>query len=224
MFDSGRDRELSVGDGLADTVEALDRRHFHVEESAFTETDLTVHTWMACDDPSGIAAALGTDASVRTFSLVDERDGERLYELRIADDKLLPRDIIQRFDGIIREAYGTEEEWTIEVWFPGREDLSAVADLFEDYGIEVTDDSISELRDADTTRLDRLTDAQREAIQAAIDRGYYEVPRDVTLAELADHLGVTHQALSERLRRAQEKPAQKRLSRDPKQSPRGPVD
>lgn len=32
--------------------------------------------------------------------------------------------------------------------------------------------------------------------------GYYDVPRTVTLTELADSLDVSHQGLSERLRRA----------------------
>lgn len=210
--------------GLADTVEALESCHFHVEESAFTETDLTVHMWIATEDLSAIPAALEQDSSVRSYSLVDDRDDERLYSLQIADDKLLPRDIIQRFDSTIREAYGTSDEWTIEVRFPDREDLSAVADLFDEYGIEVTYDSISELRDADDTRLNQLTDAQREAISEAIDQGYYEVPREVTLAELAERLDVTHQALSERLRRAQEKLARKRLTMETRQSHREAVD
>ncbi len=35
----------------------------------------------------------------------------------------------------------------------------------------------------------------------AKEMGYYDVPRGISLSELADELGVSHQALSERLRR-----------------------
>ena len=42
------------------------------------------------------------------------------------------------------------------------------------------------------------------ALVAAFEAGYYNIPRDVTLEELADELGISHQALSERFRRAYE--------------------
>jgi predicted DNA binding protein len=48
-----------------------------------------------------------------------------------------------------------------------------------------------------------LTPGQEEALAAAIDHGYYEVPRRITLRELASVLGVKPSALSERLRRAE---------------------
>lgn len=203
---------------LTDTVAALDGCYFHVEETAFTENNLTLHVWIACEDCSGIAAALRADPSVRESRLVDEREDERLYAVDLADDTLMPRDIIQRFDGTVCEAYGNDSEWVVEVRFPAREDLSAVADLFDEYGIEVTYESITELQNADASRVTELTRPQREAIQAAIDRGYYEIPRGVTLDTLSEELGVSHQALSERLRRAQEKLAKKRLSRETSQS------
>ncbi|MFC7142999.1 helix-turn-helix domain-containing protein [Halosimplex aquaticum] len=46
-----------------------------------------------------------------------------------------------------------------------------------------------------------LTDEQFTTVKAALDRGYYKVPREATLEELANELDVSHQALSERLRR-----------------------
>jgi predicted DNA binding protein len=46
-----------------------------------------------------------------------------------------------------------------------------------------------------------LTDEQYEALVEAYQRGYFEVPLGITLAELAEELGVSHQALSERVRR-----------------------
>lgn len=44
-----------------------------------------------------------------------------------------------------------------------------------------------------------LTEKQREAVQTAVDMGYYESPRDASLGDLADTLGVTRSALSQRL-------------------------
>lgn len=61
--------------------------------------------------------------------------------------------------------------------------------------------------DDDLVLCDRsmLTEKQREAIELAVTRGYYTQRSDVGLAELADELGISQSALSERLRTAQSK-------------------
>ncbi|MGA9401799.1 helix-turn-helix domain-containing protein [Haladaptatus sp.] len=46
-----------------------------------------------------------------------------------------------------------------------------------------------------------LTPEQRETLMLALERDYFDVPRGVTLGELADELGVTQQSVSERVRR-----------------------
>lgn len=46
-----------------------------------------------------------------------------------------------------------------------------------------------------------MTDPQRELVEYAYDEGYFNVPRAVTLAELGDRLGISDQAVNERLRR-----------------------
>jgi len=47
-----------------------------------------------------------------------------------------------------------------------------------------------------------LSEPQREALTLAVRRGYYDIPRGCTTAELADELGISDQAVTERLRRA----------------------
>ncbi len=47
-----------------------------------------------------------------------------------------------------------------------------------------------------------LTTEQFEALTTAAEQGLFEVPREVTLEEPAEQQGVSHQALSERIRRA----------------------
>ena len=48
-----------------------------------------------------------------------------------------------------------------------------------------------------------LTDEQYEALTMACETGSVDVPRATDLDELAAELDISHQALSERLRRAQ---------------------
>ena len=50
-----------------------------------------------------------------------------------------------------------------------------------------------------------LTEKQREAVQTAVDMGYYDRPRNASLGDLADRLGVTRSALSQRLNAVESK-------------------
>lgn len=62
-----------------------------------------------------------------------------------------------------------------------------------------TGDSLTEI-DATT-----ITAKQREAMQTARERGYYETPRTATLSDLASELGISKSAVSQRLNTAETK-------------------
>ncbi|MEZ3118023.1 helix-turn-helix domain-containing protein [Halobaculum sp. MBLA0147] len=47
-----------------------------------------------------------------------------------------------------------------------------------------------------------LPDEQREALELAVERGYFEEPRAVSIEDLATELGVPRSTASYRLRRA----------------------
>jgi predicted DNA binding protein len=51
--------------------------------------------------------------------------------------------------------------------------------------------------------LSSIPPRQREVLNLALERGYFEVPRDVTLAEIADEMDVTKTTASNHLRKAQ---------------------
>jgi len=48
-----------------------------------------------------------------------------------------------------------------------------------------------------------LTDRQRTVIRGALDRGYYEWPREIKSGELADALDISRATLQEHLRKAE---------------------
>lgn len=60
-----------------------------------------------------------------------------------------------------------------------------------------------------------LTSTQLEALGAALEAGYYDIPRDVTLRDLAESLGVSASSLSERIRRAEARLVRTHLGREP---------
>ena len=83
-------------------------------------------------------------------------------------------------------------------------DLTARQEQFEAFGsaLDETDRDYELLSLVHTDEQDSLlTDRQREYVTAAYRRGYFEVPRECTLAELADALGVDKSSASETIRR-----------------------
>ncbi|QSW98407.1 helix-turn-helix domain-containing protein [Haloterrigena alkaliphila] len=57
-----------------------------------------------------------------------------------------------------------------------------------------------------------LTETERETFEVAAREGYYETPRDTTLADLSDHFDVSKTAVSMNLRRSERKVLQAALS------------
>lgn len=51
--------------------------------------------------------------------------------------------------------------------------------------------------------MDRLTDRQREVVEAAYEEGYYEVPREASTEDIAATLGVDSSTVAEHLQRAE---------------------
>ncbi|MFA9424676.1 helix-turn-helix domain-containing protein [Natronorubrum sp. A-ect3] len=58
--------------------------------------------------------------------------------------------------------------------------------------------------DAETTAKYGLTARQRDALCCALERGYFDVPREVSTAELAEEFDISSQAFSALLRRGHE--------------------
>jgi predicted DNA binding protein len=74
-------------------------------------------------------------------------------------------------------------------------------DFCDEHGLNFEVSSIREL-DSEPAGRYGLTTQQYEVLATAASQGYFEVPRAVTLEELAEEFDVSHQAVSERLRRA----------------------
>jgi predicted DNA binding protein len=112
-------------------------------------------------------------------------------------------------DGVLFETRHEGRHYTWRVIHAGDGDVGA---FFEELDAAVGDCARMEmLRTADTTPSTdagagpaELAPEQEAALLAAVEHGYYESPREVDVAELADHLDVPRSTLTYRLRRAEE--------------------
>ncbi|PSP61499.1 bacterio-opsin activator [Halobacteriales archaeon QH_8_64_26] len=144
-----------------------------------------------------------SDGRVAAFDRLDGTAGWTLYRLEWTEaidgflDALADEDLIVE-RGFARA--GTDA-WTIRLRALDHEALTRFQHQCADHGIEfdvrrVTHDSTE---DEDPCG---LTDKQREALTLAFDAGYFDVPREISLSELADRLGISRQAYTRRLNRA----------------------
>lgn len=162
--------------------------------------------WITADDHSALKTALAADPSVEAAEELVQADGRRLYRFDWSDDVCLVFRVLLDVETVLLNGYGTDDRWTFDLLFPTRDALGRICDRCELYDVDY---SIDRIRGIDHDGSDTpqptnlgLTAQQYEAIATAYKHGYFTVPRQITLDELATHLDISHQALSERLRRA----------------------
>lgn len=108
------------------------------------------------------------------------------------------REILDR-DGMLLEATAQGEAWDLKIRFAHRKQLSALQEYFDEQASAFTLERLYEPEEPEQGSYN-LTSEQREALLLALDSGYFAVPRESTADELAEMLGVSTSAVSERLR------------------------
>ncbi|MFD1512779.1 helix-turn-helix domain-containing protein [Halomarina rubra] len=146
-----------------------------------------------------ISEALAGDDSVASFTCLADHSTEFLYHVKWTPEF----DLVLRMlsgTGTVLSARASGASWKIRVLYPGRGALSSAHETSTDHGVAVEIDTVSHL-DPEQPQRFGITTEQREALLAACERGYFDIPRRIGLRELAADIGISHQALSERLRR-----------------------
>ncbi len=174
-----------------------------VEQAVAEDPDEPVlFVWAFDGDLGDFEDAIEDDDTVDDAALVEDAGDRRLYRVEISDATpvtLYPIDDRMEASrlGVTSSADGIDAR----LRFPDRESLSTFQPRAEARGVDVTlrgvySDSAPAYGDQNG-----LSAKQREALVAAVEMGYYDVPREASLSEVADELGVSAQAVSERLRR-----------------------
>jgi len=99
------------------------------------------------------------------------------------------------------KAVGNNEGWTFDIRGDDRRDIAAFQERCREKDISITLTKLHALTPIDSEAEAALTDTQQEALVLAYERGYFNTPRDVTMADIGDELGISQQAVASRLRR-----------------------
>lgn len=176
------------------TVEA-ERLVAHSTEWAFP------FFWASGGDFEGFQRALRDDPTVADAAVIEEADDSALYQILWSDDVIdLIDEIINQHANIL-EAKARGERWRLQLRFAEEEQVSTFQKHFAERGRSF---EVNQLYHPTTPRQREygLTEEQHETLIAALSEGYFNVPRDVSMAELANTLGISSNAVSQRIRRA----------------------
>jgi predicted DNA binding protein len=188
---------------LTPTLEAVPEMTVELEQQlvATAYSPLFI-VWATGGDFEAFADALRRDATIASHAVIEDLDTRKLYRLQLDRENILPvYPAYQKLGAVPMAGHGTAGVWRRRIRFSDRTALVEFQQFCEYEGVEF---SLKRLyMPSDDEGVFQLTEAQREALVAAHEAGYFEVPRDVTLDDLSSKLGVSKQSVSERLRRAQ---------------------
>lgn len=186
---------------LGVVFEAFPDATVELERVVPTKSTVRPYFWVTDADDAGVLEFLADQPTIAHPKLVDRLDGRALfrYHSPMAEAEVLSA--LVESDVTLLSAVGTQSGWEMELRGDEQSALAAFDERCRSLGIEPT------LRDIQSTaarrpdRTEPVTDAQREALLLAYDRGYYAEPRETTLEELAASVGISRQAFARRLTR-----------------------
>lgn len=186
------------------TLDALPSIDVEAERIAAHSTRWTMPClWMSHDDLDAVDEALHSDPSVD--AIVERRhfEDDGFYNVDWSESVTERIDAFTDKEGSILQAHLQGESWRVVFRFADREQFDSFRDRLDELGHEFR---LLGLNDPETPReaYHQLTAPQRDALVAAATNGYFGVPRETTISELADEIGISHQSFSERLRRGME--------------------
>ncbi|MWG34017.1 helix-turn-helix domain-containing protein [Halomarina oriensis] len=156
--------------------------------------------WVSDGSVEHIESMLAEQAEVGEYELLTTAGDQHLYEVRWNSDLdgIVPA--IEDNEGAILNGRGVRGRWELRLRFPDHDRLKAFSERCRESGVRFEVNGV--YNPHVPSAKDRLTPKQWETMSVAHELGYFEVPRRATLAELADHFGVSEQAVSQRIRRA----------------------
>lgn len=187
---------------LTQTIRSLPDAEMGVVSEAGTDPTHDVYFfWVDADDYGAVEAAFEADPSVATYDVLIRSEDRWTYAIEYADDATLITPAITDLGGLVLESRSHANGWLFTLQFQDHESLNA----FNEYVTEAEFRfDIFELQHGGTTEDPQdlgLTEAQQEALVCAYRAGYFDEPREVTLEDLGDRLGISQTAVSGRLRR-----------------------
>ena len=163
---------------------------------------ITPYFWVRGGDVDRFEEAIADDPSVSEATRLDDHENGTLYRATWPPDVESVGQAYLQTGAVILEATGRDDEWELRLRFDSHEEVSTFYEYCEEHDIPYEVDRIYNPTTPKAGGQFGLTPKQREALVAALEAGFYEIPQDATMSDVADAVGISQQSLSQRLRRA----------------------
>lgn len=175
--------------------------HIELERVVPTGGETMPFFWATGDDLEMFERAVRDEGVVKDLTAVAKVDDQILYHVRWNEEATSLADIFTECEATILEAYGNSP-WMFRLRFNDHRDVRDFHNLCREAGISFHVDRLYTLDEKQDAIYDfGLTASQEVALVKAVEMGYFDVPREATLEEIADELEITPQAASELIRR-----------------------
>ena len=151
-------------------------------------------------DFGALETALADDPTVDDFEVLAHGSGEALCRVHWSSRVHLLVRMLTATDALVLSGSASQKRWTFGLLFPTRDALSQLDEFCTEHNLSL-DVSCVETWGGDSLDPVGMTEEQHEALTTAYELGYFKVPREIVLDDVASEIGISHQALSERLRR-----------------------
>jgi hypothetical protein len=189
--------DLPDGPWIADVSREFPDAGFRVLAAVPGESAGFALVRVTARDADAVLSAMEGHDALTAVSVMAREDG--VATLRIETDAPLLLLAAKR-SGLPIEMPLDIEDGVAEVEVTGEhERVAEMGRRLRELGLEFEVERVRQR--VDPARL--LTDRQRELLLAAVDLGYYDVPRRATQTEVADHVGIAKSTCSETLQRVQ---------------------
>jgi len=153
------------------------------------------------DDQTELEARLDEDPTVDDYELVDWTDDTGIYYIAHTPETRLISTAVTEVNGLLVHTETKGNGWLVRLLLPNRKALNTIWEFSVDNDISLEIIEIYGKDDAGTETSYGLTDEQIAALNTAYKEGYFGEPRETSLDEVAEKMGLSSTAMSGRLRR-----------------------
>ncbi|NLV15240.1 helix-turn-helix domain-containing protein [Haloarcula argentinensis] len=187
---------------LVPTLQNLEDIAIRVITQGNTDPGSTVFPFLIeYRDRDRLEEMLDADPTVQTYELVDWTDQTGIYYIEHTPETKLISSVVTDVNGFLVHTETKGNGWLVRLLLPDREALNTIWEYANENDISLDIIEIYGNTDTGGESSYGLTDEQRIALTTAYENGYFGEPRDISLNEVADEIGLSSTAMSGRLRR-----------------------
>ncbi|GCF15310.1 hypothetical protein Harman_32450 [Haloarcula mannanilytica] len=187
---------------LVPTLQNLEDVTIRVITQGNTDPGSTVFPFLIdYEDRERLEEMLDTDPTVQSYELVDWTDQTGIYYIEHTPETKLISSVVTDVNGFLVHTETKGNGWLVRLLLPDRAALNTIWEYADENDISLDIIEIYGNTDTGGESSYGLTAEQRTALITAYENGYFGEPRDISLNEVAEEIGLSSTAMSGRLRR-----------------------